>query len=178
MKFIKDLLFFEITTTGNDPDKDIIIQLSGILLSKENLLEKNYFNSYVRVSYLDSVINEHAKFLQIDPQKYGKSPKIYDAIKLFSAKFGSNLLLATHTVSNLLFLKNAFKKAGVKFEYDTHIIDLWTLGYVYTLNYGLKKMPTLQTFSDNFKLKISKPTDALEKAKLEAEIFKKIIKEA
>jgi DNA polymerase III alpha subunit (gram-positive type) len=178
MKFIKDILFFEITTTGNDPDKDNIIQLSGILLGKENLLEKNYFNSYVRVSYLDSVINEHANFLQIDPQKYRKSPKIYDAVKQFNAKFGKeNALLATGNVSNLFFLRNAFRKTGVPFEYDMHIIDLWTLGYVYTLNYGLKKIPTFNTFLDYFKLKIIKPTDSLEKAKTEVEVLKKIIKE-
>ncbi len=178
MKFIKDLLFFEITTTGSDPDRDSIIQLSAILLGKDNLLEKNNFNSYVRTSYLDSVIHEHSNFLQVAPEVYKKSPKIYDAIKLFHNKFGMNLFLATHNVTNILFLKNAFKKALVPFDYDMHIVDVWTLGYVYTLNYGLKKMPTFQTFLDQFALKRHHPTDALEKARLEIEIFRKIIKEA
>ena len=178
MKFIKDLLFFEVTTTGQDPDRDSIIQLSAVLLDKDNLLEKNNFNSYVRTSYLDGVIHEHAKFLQVGMEVYKKSPKIYDAIKLFHNKFGANLLLATHNVINLLFLKNAFKKALMPFDYDLHIIDVWTLGYVYTLNYGLKKIPTFQTFLDYFRLQRERPTDALEKARLEIEIFRKIIKEA
>ena len=81
MKFIKDLLFFEIQTTGQDPDKDSIIQLSAILLDKDNLLEKNNFNSYIRVSYLDSIINDHAKLLHTDYESLRKSPKVYDAIK-------------------------------------------------------------------------------------------------
>ncbi len=177
MKFIKDLLFFEINTTGQDPDKDNVVQLAAILLDKDNLLEKANFNSFIKVSYLDSVIFEHSKLLRTSPEIIKKSPKIYDAIKHFHNQFGANLLLATHTMTNVLFLKNAFKKAVVPFNYDMHIIELWTLGYIYTLNYGLKKMPSFHTFLDYFKLKQLQPHDALEKVRLEAEIFKRIIKE-
>src|SRR5579864_1990471 len=153
MKFIKDLLFFEITTTGLDVDKDNVIQLSAILLDKDNLLEKANYNSYIRVSYLDSVINEHSKILHADYETLKRSPKVYDVIKQFHNKFGTNLLLATNNLGKLLFLKAAFRKAAVQFDYDPHIIELWTLGYVYTLNYGLKKMPTFITFLDQFRLK-------------------------
>jgi len=178
MKFIKDLLFFEIETTGHDVDKDSIIQLSAILLDKDNLLEKDNFNTYIRVSYLDSVMNEHAKLLHTDYETLRKSPKIYDSIKNFHKKFGTNLLLATHGFHHLLFLRSAFKKAAVPFDYDHHVVQLWTLGYIYTLNYGLKKMPTFHTFVDYFKLKQKQPWDAMEKARLAAEIFRRIIKEA
>jgi len=177
MKFIKDLLFFEVQTTGQDTDKDSVIQLSAILLDKDNLLEKNNFNSYIRVSYLDSVMLSHAKLLNIDYDIIKKSPKVYDVVKKFHEKFGTNLLLATHNVTNILFLKSVFKKAAIFFDYDTHVIELWTLGYIYTLNYGLKKMPTYNTFLDHFNLKQKQPTNAMEKVRLEAEIFRKIIKE-
>ena len=177
MKFIKDLLFFEIQTTGQDPDKDAIIQLSAVLLDKDNLLEKNNFNSFIRVSYLDSVIHAHAKLLDTDYHTLKKSPKVYDVIKNFHKKFGNNLLLATHSFNSVLFLKNAFKRGVVPYDYDSHVIQLWTLGYIYTLNYGLKKMPTLNTLIDYFRLKVKNPFDALERARLEAEIFRKIIKE-
>lgn len=177
MKFIKDLLFFEMQTTGLDPDKDQVIQLSAVLLDKDNLLEKNNFNTYIKISYLDSVILEHAKILNTDYETLRKSPKIYDAIKKFHQNFGTDLLLATHTLQNVLFLKNAFKKAVVKFDYDSHIVNLWTLGYIYTLNYGLKKMPTFNTFVDYFKLKQKDPFDAMEKVRLAAEVFRKIIRE-
>ena len=178
MKFIKDLLFFDIHTTGYDSEKDSILQLSAVLLHKDNLLEKDNFNSYIKISYLESVITEHAKILGVDYEVLRKSPKIYDAIKNFRAKFGNNLLLATHNSSSIWFLKNAFKKAAVSFDYDYHIVQLWTLGYIYTLNYGLKKMPTFHTFVDYFKLKQKHPNDAMEKVRLEAEIFKRIIREA
>jgi len=177
MRFIKDILFFELQTTGQDTEKDNIIQLSAVLLDKDNLLEKANFNSYVRVSFLDSVITEHSKMLQIDFDTLKKSPKIYDTIKRFGAQFGTDLLLATHNVANLLFLRNAFKKSSIRFEYDSHILDLWTLGYIYTLNYGIKKMPTFNTFLDIFKLEQKRPYDALEKVRLEADVFRRFIKE-
>lgn len=176
MKFIKDLLFFEFITTGQDTDKDSIIQLAAVFLDKDNLLEKANFNCYVRVSYLDSIITEHSKMLGVDFDVLRKSPKIFDCIKQFKAKFGTDLLLATHNVNNLLFLKNAFRKAGLPFEYDSHLLELWTLGYIYTLNYGLRKMPTFNTFIDHFRMNQQNPKDALEKVRLEAEIFRKIIK--
>ena len=177
MKFLKDLLFFEVQTTGPDLDKDSVIQLAAVLLDKDNLLEKDNFTSYVRVSYLDSIIHAHAKMMDIDDEALRKSPKVYEAVKKFSQKFSPEALLATHSMDNILFLKGAFKKAAVTFNYDTkHAVLLWSLGYVYLLNYGLKKMPSLHTFLDYFKLKQKKPNDALEKVRLEAEIFRKIIK--
>jgi DNA polymerase III alpha subunit (gram-positive type) len=177
MKFIKDILLFDITATGLDPDKDNIIQLAGILLKKDNLLEADFFNTYIRVSYLDSFLNEHAGMLSIDYETMRKSPKVYDAIKRFHNYFGNKLLLATHSMQNVLFLKAGFRKANVPFDYESHILDLWTLGYVYTLNYGLKKMPSFHTFADHFKLKQKNPADALERVRIQAEIFRKIIKE-
>ncbi len=177
MKFIKDILFFEMETTGQDPDRDNVIQLAAVLLDKDNLLEKANFNFYVRVSYLESVMLHHSKLLNVDFDVIKKSPKIYDVIKKFKEKFGHNLLLATHGLNNILFLKNAFKKAVVPYEYDRHVLELWTLGYVYTLNYGLKKMPTFTTFLDQFHLKQKNIADAYEKVRLEAEVFRKIIKE-
>jgi DNA polymerase III subunit epsilon len=177
MKFIKDILLFDVETTGPEPDSDNIIQLSAVLLDKDNLLEKNFFNSYVRVSLLDGTINQHATILNIPFEDMRKSPKIYDAIKKFYQSFkASDVLLATHNVSSILFLRNGFKKAALPFEYDKHIIELWTLGYVYTLHYGIKKMPTFATFLDHFHLKQKNRHNALEKTRLAAQIFRNIIK--
>ena len=178
MRFIKDILLVQVETTGPDPDKDAIIQLAAVLLSKDNLLEKAVFNSYVRVSLLEGILSKHAALLNIDPKILQKSQKIYDVVKQFNQQFDSPLLLASHNTEAILFLRNAYKKSLVPFEFDRHIIELWTLGYVYTLRYGMKKMPTFATFLQTFNLQQKNPHDALEKCRLAAEIFKKIIKEA
>lgn len=176
MKFIKDILWFDLSTTGPDPEKDNIIQLSAILLDKNSLLEKGVFNFYVRVSLLDAIITKHASLLNIPFEELRKSPKIYDVTKKFHTTFGNKVLLATHNTQSLFFLKNAFKKALIPFDYDNHILELWTLGYIYTLNYGMKKMPTFDTFVHYFGLKQVNRQDSLEKCRLAVEIFRKIIK--
>lgn len=176
MKFINDLLLFEVTTTGQNTDKDSILQLSAVLLDASNLLEKDFFTSYVRVSLLEAIITEHANLLNIPFAVMQKSPKIYDTIKKFNTKFNGKFLLATNNVSNVIFLRNAYKKAAIPYEFDNHIIDIWTLGYIYTLNYGIKKMPSFHTFVDHFRLKQKNRFDALEKCRLSAEILRKIIK--
>ncbi len=175
MKFIKDILLFQIETTGQNVDRDSIIQLSAVLLDKDNLLEKNFFNSFIKVSFLDNTITQHADILQVSFETLQKSPKLYEVIKAFSAKFGDTPLLATHSVSNVQFLRHAFKKTFLPYNYDSHVLDLWSLGYVYTLHYGLKKMPTMQTLFQHFNLKQTNPHDALEKARLSAEVFRKIV---
>ncbi len=178
MRFIKDILLFEVETTGPNVDRDVIIQLSAIVLSKDNLLEKDYFNSYVRVSLLDGTITQHAELLNIPFETLRKSPKIYDAIKTFHTHFDNSVLLATHSIDNVLFLKNAFKKAAIPFDYDFHVLELWTIGYLYTLQYGIKKMPTFHTFLDHFNLKQKNRHNALEKARLSGDILRHMIKSA
>ena len=175
MKFIKDILLFHIETTGPLPDRDNIIQLAAILLDKDNLLEKNNFNSYVKVSFLDSTINQHAEYLQIPFETLAKSPKITEVIRRFAETFGSEPLLATHGITNVQFLRTAFKKTMVPWEFHNHVLDVWTLGYIYTLHYGIKKMPTHDTLMQHFSIKINNRTNALEKARASAEIFKKIV---
>ncbi len=175
MKFIKDILLFQIETTGQNLDRDSIIQLSAVLLDKDNLLEKNSFNSYIKVSFLDNTIAQHADLLSISFETLQKSPKLHDVIREFTSKLGTNALLASHSVTNVQFLRQAFKKTFLPYEYDSHVIDLWTLGYIYTLHYGVKKMPTMQTLFQHFNLKQTNPHDALEKARLSAEVFRRIV---
>ncbi len=175
MKFIKDILLFQIETSGPTPDRDSILQLSAVLLDKDNLLEKNYFNSYIKVSFLDGTLHQHAEQLQVPFETLRKSPKLYDVLKKFVATFGSEPLLATHGILNAQFLRHAFKKSLIPFEYDSHMLDLWSLGYIYTLHYGIKKMPTLNTLFTHFNLKPTNRNNALEKARLSAAVFKNIV---
>ncbi len=176
MKLIKDILVFQIETTGPDVERDHIIQLSGLLLDKDSLLEKNYFNSYVKVSFLDGTLQNHASHLGITFDELRKSPKIAETIKQFVTTFGYEPLLATQSVQNYLFLKQAFKRTLTPFNYDKHLLDIWSLSYIYIVHYGIKKIPTLDTMATHFNIKNAKPYDALAKARLTAEVFKRIIK--
>jgi DNA polymerase III epsilon subunit-like protein len=175
MKLIKDLLVIHIETTGNDPDRDHIIQLSAVLLDKDSLLEKNFFNSYVKVSFLDGTLQQHSQQLGISFDKLRKSPKITEVIKDFVNSFGYEPLLATNSTQSYLFLRNTFKKSLIAFKYDRHLLDIWSLGYIYALHIGIKKMPTLVTMAEHFNIQFKTGSDGLDKARATAAVLKKII---
>ncbi len=175
MKLIKDLLIIHLETTGNDPDRDHIIQLSAVLLDKDSLLEKNLFNSYVKVSFLDGTLQKHSEQLGISFETLRRSQKINEVLKDFVNTFGYEPLLASNSVQNYLFLKAAFKKTMTSFKYDRHLVDIWSLGYIYALHIGIKKMPTLTTLADHFNIKLNNSADGLEKARAIAAVLKKII---
>lgn len=175
MKLIKDLLIIHLETTGNDPDRDHIIQLSAVLLDKDSLLEKNFFNSYVKVSFLDGTLQKHSEQLGIQFDTLRKSGKINEVINNFIDVFGYEPLLASNSVQNYLFLRAAFKKTLTPFKYDRHLVDIWSLGYIYALHIGIKKMPTLTTLADHFNIQLKNSADGLEKARAIAAVLKKII---
>lgn len=176
MRLVKDLVLFDLETTGDDIEKDSVIQLAAIVLDKDNLLEKGVYNTYIRTSLLEGTLSQHAKLLGIPFELLRKSPKVLEAVKPFAELFDSSVILASQNSKRIFFLKNLFKKAALPYPYDFHVFDLWTLEYTFIQKLGLKKVPTLNTLIDYFNLKIKNPHHALERARLEAEILRRIIK--
>lgn len=178
MKFIKDLLIVEIETTGDDSDKDPIIQLAGLLLDKDNLLEKGIFNSYIRTSLLEGTLREQGKRLGVDLSVMRSSPKHLEAMKKFAETFKHPVTLTLQNVKHFLFLRNAFKKVSLPFPFDYQMFELWTIEYLYCQRLGYKKIPTLDTLIDYYKLPVKNYYNALERARLEAEVLRRILKSA
>lgn len=175
MRFIKDILLFELETTGGDVERDVVIQLAAVLLDKDNLLEKGLFNSYVRTSFLDDTLTRHGALLHVSLDILKKSSKTLDVVRSFVSQFSSEVQLGVQSPRNFIFLRNMFRKVNIPFEYDFHVLDIWTLQYMYVQKLGLKKMPTLHTLMDTFKLKQKNPHNALERARLQTEVLRKII---
>jgi DNA polymerase III alpha subunit (gram-positive type) len=178
MRFVKDILVFDIQTTGSDAEKDVIVQLAGIGLSKDNLLEQEKFSSFVRTSLLEGTLQKHAELVGKDLETLRKSPRIQEVLKSFTARFSRDVTLCTNGVHNLLFLQQSFKKAGLPFPFEYQCIELWTLGYIYCAHYGLRKTPTLSTLTEVFQLPSPDYTNAFARCKTSADIFKKLTQAA
>ncbi len=174
MKFIKDILLFEVETSGANPDKDVVLQIGALLLDKDNLLEKGFYHTYIRNSLIEATLKEQAKIAHTSFENLQMGVKPLEFIKLFSSQFSGPLTLAMPSVSRLLFLKNTFKKQAVPFPYDLNIIDLWTMQYMFSVKRGLRKMPTLNTLAEDFHMTITNPYNAFERAKTHAAIFRKL----
>lgn len=177
MKFIKDILLFDLETSGPDPDKDVVVQLSAVLLDKDNLLEKRYLNTFVRNSMLHSTLLEHAAAAHADFKQVQAGKKPLELVRELPTLFSGPVTLAPANASRLLFFKNMFRKQAVTFPYDLTTMDLWTLYYIYGVRTGLKKIPTVHTLAEQLYTRVSNPFDSYERVKLHAAFFRHLIKE-
>lgn len=173
MKLIKDLLVLNLETTGLDPERDHIIRLSAVLLDKDSLLEKDFYNQAIKVSFLDGTIESHSRQLGISFAELKACPKPTLVLKDFITQFGFEPLLATSSNNAFLFFRHAFKKSLLPFSYDSHVLDVWSLTYIYALHIGIKKIPSIDTLAKHFNIPAGKL--GLEKARETANVLKKII---
>ncbi len=145
MKFARDILLIDMETTGSNVEKDFPLQLSAVLLDKDNLLEKNFFNSYIKHMFSQSSNDRIVQTLGIPKETWMKSPGPKDVLAKFNSTFAYNVTIATHNIANVLQFQEMHRRCGIAYEYDYHIIELWTLGYVYLSKMNIKKIPTAET---------------------------------
>lgn len=177
MRFIKDIFLFDLETSGPDLERDVVLQFSGILLDKDNLLQKAQYTTYIRNSLLSETLQTHANTLKVDISVLQKAPKPIDFLKDIAAQFKSEVTLAVPSSSHLFFFRQAYRKQAAVFPYDLSVIDLWTLYYTFGMRIGLRKIPSLHTLLDHFNLHIENPYNAFQRVQLEAEVLRKILRE-
>ncbi|GAC1412546.1 MAG: hypothetical protein NVSMB66_1820 [Candidatus Doudnabacteria bacterium] len=176
MKFARDILLIDMETTGPDPIKDFPIQLSAILLDKDNLLEKGSFNSYIKYTFSQTTNDRVAQTLGIPKEMWMKAPNVKTVITAFNETFPYNVTIASQNFINVNFLREAYRKSSVVYEYDYHVLELWTLAYVFLSKQNIKKIPTAETIGTFFKLQKTKEHDALANCRYLAEILRKLVK--
>src|SRR5438128_1048267 len=125
MKFARDILLIDMETTGINPEKDFALQLSAVLLDKDNLLEKKSFNSYIKHSFSQSTNDRIVQTLGIQKENWMKSPNLKEVMQKFNVTFPYNVTIATHNITNVQFFQEAHRRCGMTYEYDYHIIELW-----------------------------------------------------
>lgn len=176
MKFARDILLIDIEATSQDIEKGFPLQLAAVLLDKDNLLEKNFFNSYIKHPFSQTTNDQIVQTLGVPKEKWITAPNLKTVMQNFKDTFPYNVTLASHNIININFLRESFKKAKIDYEYDYHIIDLWTLGYFLMSKQNLKKIPTAETLGTYFRIEKSADHDAMENARYLAEILRKIVR--
>ena len=178
MKFVRDILVVHIQTTGPSTERDFPIQIAGVLIDKDNLLEKQSFSSFVRHPFSQTTNDKIVQMLGIQKENLLRAPKLADVIDAFKAKFPYSVTVAAHNYASIEFLRDSFKRTSKAYEYDTHVMDLWTLGYWFMCRQGIKKIPTADTLAVYLKLSRENENDALANARFSAEVLRRLTKNA
>jgi DNA polymerase-3 subunit epsilon len=183
MDFHKDLLLIDLETTGLDASKQEIIQLSAILLDKKTLKEKSFFNAYARPVKWAQRNSESMKINGIKKEWLDAAPPLKTVLMQFNKQFKASQVILSYYGGpvDMDFMREAYKKAGIKWQFDYHYFNLWAFFYAHLA--AKKQLKNTKKFSGfsledlmkKFKIKSNARHDGLEDCRIEAEILRKIL---
>lgn len=141
--FTRDILVFDLETTGMDYVKHEIIQIAALLLDKNSLEEKQYFESYIKPERIESADPEALTVHGIEYQSLQDKPSFAEVALKLEENFhpDSVILSAYNTPFDVPFLRLAYSKTGRAMPYDLHSLDIWGLAYKYWSSGGFPVNP-------------------------------------
>ena len=185
MNFKHDLLLVDIEATGLDSSRHEIIQLAGVLLDKKILKEKEAFSSFIKPVKWKTRDPESMAVNKISFNELKDSPSLKSTLEKFNKTFGHNVILSYYVgVMDVTFLHTAYKKCKMKWPFDHHTFNIWSLFYPFLAKKNKLKSTkdfggfNLEDLVKMFKLKIDKSQlhDALVDCRVEAEVLRKVVK--
>ncbi len=183
MDFKKDLLLIDLEATGLDASRHEIIQIAAILLDKKTLKEKEVFSSYIKPLEWVNRDLEAMKVNGIAPSQLKDAPDLKKVLGDFNRLFNPKTVILSYYGGplDMDFLRAAYKKAGIKWQFDYHYLNLWGVFYSFL---GAKNLLTnkkkfagfsLEDLMKRFKIKSKNRHDALEDCRIEAEVLRKAL---
>ncbi len=186
MNFHKDILLVDLESTGLDASRHEIIQIAAVLLDKKTLKEKKHFSCYVKPQKWKQRDPEAMAVNNISYEQLRLAPTLVEAIAGFETIFDPKKVILSHYGGPLDtdMLRVAYKKIGKAFPFDHHYFNLWGLFFAYVAAreklFQKNKFTgfSLDDFIGYFHFAIPKDRhDALTDCRVEAEIFRNIMKE-
>ena len=143
MDFKKDLLLIDLEATGLDAARHEIIQIAAILLDKKTLKEKEVFSSYIKPSKWANRDKESMAINKITFSQVASAPSIKEVLRQFNKLFNPKSVILSYYGGplDMDFLRAAYKKAGVKWQFDYHYLNLWGVFYSFLAAHGQLNNP-------------------------------------
>lgn len=182
--FTRDLVVFDIESTGLDMAHTEIIQIAAIRLNKDTLAEVSRFSSYVQPKHWDNWLPEAMEVNKISTETLKGAPFIEPVLADFEKQFpvGDVLLTAYNAWFDTGFLRQSYEKMNKRLPYEFHSFDIWTLAYLFwcqevrptnpkkPIGFGLSDMADMLgiTTTGNFH-------DAITDVEVEAEVLRRLL---
>lgn len=183
MNFKKDLLIIDTEFTGFDLERHELIQLAAVLLDRKSLKEKKFFNSYIKPVKWKHRDPASMRVNKITWEQVKDAPKLKETIERFDREFDhSQVMLASYVgYADKKFLLHSYEKAGVKWRFDYHYFDIWSVVYAYLAKKNQLKSAKdfagfgLEHLIKKFRLRSPALHDALVDCRVEAEVLRKVL---
>lgn len=167
----KPILVVDVETTGLDPAKDNVVQIAAYKLNGNTRLGDPPFVTYVRPETRISDTAEAVHGLKLTDLR--EAPSISEAIRAFDAYAPPDAILCGHNIAfDAAFLKAAYTTAGIKFPFDYHFLDVWSVSFFLLETQRIKLDPhNLTALCDLYGIPRSHKHDALEDVRATALIL-------
>lgn len=143
MTFSK-LLLIDVETTGLDPQGDSIIEIAACILTPETFKEEGFFVSRIRAE--TPITPGAAKVHGLTAQALLHEPPLTEVMRRFALFAPYGATLCGHNIAfDAGFLRAAYAKAGTSYDFDYHLLDIWSIATFVLSNKGV----TLDTYSLN-----------------------------
>jgi DNA polymerase-3 subunit epsilon len=126
----RSLLFVDVETTGLDPIRHEIIEISAVRVHPTLLFVQRELTTRVRPQFPERCTAEAAALNGFDPEKWDDAPDLYDVLERYKLVAGGCILVGHNVGFDREFLANAFRRAGVEEpKLDHHVVDTASLAW-------------------------------------------------
>lgn len=131
--FTRDLVVFDIESTGLNMACTEIIQIAGIRLNKNTLEEVSRFSSYIQPKHWDNWLPEAMEVNKISTEALRSAPLSEQILADFEKHFPPSevLLTAYNAWFDMGWIRQAYENLGKRSPYEFHCFDIWGLAYLY-----------------------------------------------
>ena len=170
----RPILVVDVETTGLDPAKDTVVQIAACKLNGGVRLDDHPFVTYVRPETRISDTAEAVHGLKLTDLR--TAPAIAEAIRAFDEYAPSDAILCGHNIAfDAAFLKAAYTSAGIRFPFDYHLLDVWSVSFFLLETQRIKLNPhNLTALCDLYGIPRGHKHDALEDVRATALILSRM----
>ena len=167
MQFSKDILVLDFE------GRETPTQIGAVLLDKQTLVEKDSFRSYIFADLGGKVAGKSG----ITQEMLAGAPTQAAVAEAFLAQFGADIFLGSWVANkDMTYFAMLMQAAHVDTwkAYDYHVFDIWPAAYLYLVQRGYTGGIRSEEMFQYFGAKPRGAHDALEDARLAADVLRKI----
>lgn len=182
--FNKDLLLIDIESTGTNVAKHEIIQIAAILLDKKTLKEKGVFSTFIKPRKWKQQDPEAMAVNGITLAQVKNAPPLRQALQQLVKTFGTSVIVTVYAGNlDVVFFTAAFREQNMRYPYDYHTFDIWSLCYNYMARRhkltDRKKFAgfSMESVAKHFRIPLpARRHQALIDCQIEAEVLRALMK--
>jgi len=123
---MRQLVFIDLETTGLDLDRHGIIEI-GCIFETDGKRETENFQALANPGEVEHS-DEAAKVHQISRQSIADAPPLDTVLRQFDGRCADDAIISGwNTKFDEAFLYRAYQRYGIKWRFDYHIFDVWSL---------------------------------------------------